>query len=118
MIDGIYFSEYILQLEEKLVTSSKSLLFFVILSKKETGLKEKAKLTFLDFFDSLISKYLIFKSYFCIGSGITFWYTFSTYLFHKNLPIDQVSKADLLSFSRYQLMFLNCCFANSWRRKI
>ena len=61
MIDGIYFSEYILQLEEKLVTSSKSLLFFIILSKKETRLKEKAKLTFLDFFDSLISKYLIFK---------------------------------------------------------
>ena len=60
MIDGIYFSEYILQLEEKLVTSSKSLLFF-ILSKKETRFKEKAKLTFLDFFDSLISKYLIFK---------------------------------------------------------
>ena len=90
-----------MQLKKRMITSPRLLLFSKFFSIKETGCKEKIKLTLEIFFDNPLSKCLI--SYYFIlwvssihllflaiyqnwkGSRTSFWCTFSAYFFHKNI---------------------------------
>ena len=61
------FSKYVLQREERLATSSRPPLFFIVFHKKRLGSKEKIKLTFCNPF----SNYLILKRVSCMQ--FLFW---------------------------------------------
>ena len=116
-----------MQSEKRLKTSSRCLLFFIILSLFYLSANEK------DFLIILFQNILLSKEFLvCIGclklfiktkkgSGTCFWCAYSAYFFHKNGPYVMLDKMTKFQYQTYfpsqdvkQYMFLNSCIANWW----
>ena len=116
-----------MQSEKRLETSSRCLLFFIILSLFYLSANEE------DFLIILFQNILLSKEFLvCIGclklfiktkkgSGTCFWCAYSAYFFHKNGPYVMLDKMTKFQYQTYfpsqdvkQYMFLNSCIANWW----
>ena len=120
------FSKHVLHPKEMLVTSSRRLLFFIILFLKRNCVqRKKSRFIFKFFLIILFLKYLIFKIVSCMH--LLFYAVDASFLhnFSVNMVLVLHNQLTKFQYQNYfpsegikQYVFLNSCLANWWQHKL